>query len=120
MQADVILVADDEAIVRELVAMILKRAGFQVLAAIDGVDALTRSRAFAGPIHLLLSDVKMPRMTGPALALAIAGERPGIRIVLMSAHSDRELPPALLSGMLAKPFLPNQLVARIRRELRVA
>lgn len=119
MQADVILVADDEAVVRELVAMILRRAGFQVLAAIDGLDALMVSRGFAGPIHLLLSDVKMPRMTGPALASAIAEERPGIRIVLMSAHSDWDLPPALLAGILAKPFLPNQLVARINRELRV-
>lgn len=112
----VILVADDEAVVRNLVNTVLTHAGYNVLMATDGAEALRLSREHAGAIHLLLTDIYMPAMEGPELAQAILEERPGVRVLLMTGHAERLGDPQLLT-VLRKPFRPADLVARIEKTL---
>lgn len=112
----VILVADDEAVVRNLVNAILTHAGYRVLIAADGAEALRLSRAHAGAIHLLLTDVYMPFLAGPEVAQAILEERPGVRVVLMTGHADSLAEPQRLT-VLRKPFRPADLVSRIETAL---
>src|SRR3954467_270965 len=82
-----ILVADDEEIIRILVSGFLTHNGYKVMVAENGDDALVQSRAYEDKIHLLLSDFKMPGLTGVDLSTKIALERPGIRVVLMSGFA---------------------------------
>lgn len=112
----VILVADDEAVVRNLVNATLTHAGYSVLMATDGAEALRLSRAHTGSIHLLLTDVYMPFMAGPEVAQAILKERPEIRVLLMTGHVESLGEPQRLS-VLRKPFRPTDLVARIEKAL---
>jgi CheY-like chemotaxis protein len=73
-----ILLAEDERPLRKLVLKILRAAGYNVIVAADGRDGLEKSRQFNGTIHLLLSDVEMPNMTGIELATQIQIVRPEI------------------------------------------
>jgi hypothetical protein len=69
----VILVVEDEVLVRNFVCLQLQRDGYQVLAAADGVEALQVARAYTGTIHMLLTDVIMPRMDGPGARASDVG-----------------------------------------------
>jgi CheY-like chemotaxis protein len=111
-----ILVAEDEPLVRNLVCLALAGAGYRVLAATDGEDAVRVSRSYEGRIDLLLTDVKMPKLIGPEAALLIQRDRPEIRIVLMSGHASG-LEPEASRDMLRKPFIPKQLLDRVEQEL---
>jgi CheY-like chemotaxis protein len=113
----VILVVDDEPSVRNVVQMSLTDAGYQVLTASDGAEALDVSRAYSGAIDLVVSDVVMPNMPGTELAERIVQERPGIRVLLMTGKLSAGIPPHLLPGLLRKPFRPKQLLERIRQLL---
>ena len=113
----VILVVDDEPFVRNVVQRSLTDAGYRVLTASDGVEALDVSRAYSGAIDLVLSDVVMPNMQGTELAERIVQERPGIRVLLMTGKSTADVPPHLLPDLLRKPFRPEQLLERIRQIL---
>ena len=108
----VILVAENEAVVRFVAQAVMTNAGYEVLTASDGAHALEISRSYAGTIHLLLSDVCMPKVQGPDLARTIAAERPGIRILLMTGSSGAMVRDSQ-SDLLQKPFRPVQLVERI-------
>ena len=112
----VILVADDEAVVRNLVRAVLTIAGYSVLIAEDGAEALRLSREHSGTIHLFLSDVYMPGMAGPEAAQVIAGERPGVRVLLMTGHTER-VPEPRHTSILRKPFRPAELVQRVEKAL---
>jgi DNA-binding NtrC family response regulator len=113
----VILIAEDEAGVRNIVRIILESAGYFVLTGDDGEEALLISRKFPRTIHALLSDVKMPKMDGWALRDAILQERPDIKVLLMSGQVDG---PAEDIPFLQKPFAPGQLIQRMRQLLSVA
>jgi two-component system, cell cycle sensor histidine kinase and response regulator CckA len=113
----VILLAEDEPVVRDFVEMALTYAGYQVLAATDGDHALQVSRSYMGTIDLLLSDVRMPNMIGTDLATAIEKERPGIRVMFMTGEGSGEIPPPLKLTLLRKPFLPKQLLEGVARVL---
>jgi CheY-like chemotaxis protein len=71
----IILLAEDEFSIRSLVLAILQEAGYNVIVAVDAHDGLEKSRQFKGTIHLLLSDVEMPNMTGIELATQIQIDR---------------------------------------------
>src|SRR5579883_1533840 len=113
----VVLLVDDEPAVLRMVEAVLANAGFTVLTAADGPEALKVSRDYPGAIHLLLTDVVMPEMDGPELAEKLTQERPRMRVLLMSGHSPHQIPEAFLSRLLQKPFHPRELLERIRREL---
>jgi PAS domain S-box-containing protein len=114
--AATVLVVEDEPVVRELVTEMLATAGYRVLAAGSGREALAAFDA-DGDVDLLLSDVVMPSMTGPELARQIRERRPDVRVVYMSAYSDEAVTGhgalELGDGFLAKPFSRDLLVETI-------
>jgi len=110
----VILVVDDEAFVRDLVHHVLQAAGFVILSAADGEQALHVSRTFPRTIHLLVSDVVMPKLDGIALREQILRERPSIKVLLMSGTIEHRL-----EGLefLPKPFKVEALRERVLKLL---
>ena len=111
----VILVVDDEVMIRNVARITLEADGYFILTAHDGEEALHISRSFPGTIHGVLSDVKMPKMDGLELRERILMERPGIQVLLMSGCVD--VPPPSDVPFLAKPFDPAALKGRIRQLL---
>jgi two-component system, cell cycle sensor histidine kinase and response regulator CckA len=118
----IVLLVEDEAAVRILARRILARAGYTVLEARDGEEALTLFATHQGEIDLLLTDAVMPRMGGIALATALRKRRPGLPIVLMSGYSedmaygDAHLPDGV--AFLQKPFELQGLVDTVAGVLR--
>jgi len=110
-----ILVVDDDEGTRLLVRHILTIHGYEVIEAHDGPQALRVAGQHEGPIGLLLTDVSMPRLDGPALAGQLKLERPYLKVLYMSAHSRDLLREKLgREAVLWKPFTPEDLLDRVR------
>jgi signal transduction histidine kinase len=104
-----VLLVDDDDDVRRMVDRVLRRAGYTVVTATSGNDALTRARAYPGEIDLLLTDMVMPGMTGQDLIRALAVERPRIEVVFMSGyHPGMPIDPR---RFVAKPFDRDTLLS---------
>ena len=103
-----ILIAEDEETLRDLVARAFAEQGDRVIATADGTEALEALQTSDGAFDLLLADIKMPRMDGIALALAVARDFPKIPILLMTGYADQRERAAglesLICGVVAKPF----------------
>src|ERR1041384_6601412 len=84
----VIVVAEDEVMIRNIVRITLEAEGYFILAADDGEEALEIARKFPGTIHAVLSDVQMPKMDGLELRKRILEERPDTKVLLMSGYVD--------------------------------
>jgi two-component system cell cycle sensor histidine kinase/response regulator CckA len=119
---ETVLIVEDEEAVRGLARRILRQSGYSVLEAGGGEEAVEIAVRHEGPIDLLLSDVVMPGMGGPALAHKIRQLRPATRILLMSGYTDDAiLHHGGLAGnlaFLAKPFTPDGLLRRVREVLK--
>jgi len=114
----IILLAEDDAAVRNLVALMLLKEGYAVLAANDGQEALDICRQFKEPIHLLLTDKTMPRMTGVELAEQVLRKRSEIKILIMSGETpDAVLNQNIPDAFLPKPFMPPTLLKCVQRLL---
>ena len=114
----VILLAEDDAAVRNLVTLMLLKEGYAVLAANDGQEALDICRQFKEPIHLLLTDKTMPRMTGVELAEQVLRKRSEIKILIMSGETpDAVLNQNIPDAFLRKPFMPPTLLKCVQRLL---
>ena len=105
----VILVADDEPMIRNIARIVLEREGYFILTAGDGEEALLLSRAYPGTIHLFLTDVEMPKLDGFQLRERLREERPDTKELLMSGqvHLAGE------KAFLPKPFGPDILKERV-------
>lgn len=116
--SETILIVEDEQLVRSSLVKALKRAGYQVLEAGNGVEALARARAYPGKIHMLLTDLVMPEMGGIELERRLTSERPGLACQFMSGYADERH--GLLDvdvDLLSKPFSISVLLRRIRQRL---
>jgi PAS domain S-box-containing protein len=109
---ETILLVEDEAEVRRVLHQILIGKGYRVIQAESGDEALAMSRMFRGTIHLLLTDVTMPRMKGPELASRLVHDRPETRVVYMSGYNDETLPRE--ETILQKPFSAQTLTQTLR------
>src|SRR6266852_1165249 len=87
----VILVADDEVIIRNLVTILMQLEGYLVLAAADGQEGLELSRKYSGKIDLVITDMEMPRLNGSDLSAHLLEERPGIKVLVMSGSDIAEI-----------------------------
>ena len=119
--SETVLVVEDSDSLRRLVQHVLLKQGYTVLLANDGEDALRVSREHAGPIHLMLTDVVMPRMGGLELAGRLQGLRPDTRVLYTSGYIEQDgLDAATADGkfaFLAKPFTPDELARKVRETL---
>ena len=113
---------EDEGALRKLMTKVLERAGFQVVEAKDGEQAVEICRSWAEPLDMVVSDLAMPRLNGLQLKEIVAGLRPKMKFLLISGYAEDvvEDPTILRSdtNFLEKPFLPNELVLKVRQVLR--
>jgi CheY-like chemotaxis protein len=115
-----ILVVEDEPAVRSLVARILVDCGYAVIEADGGASALEAHGRFDGSIDLLITDVVMPRMSGPQLADQLKERNPDLPVLFISGHLGETVESqGLLDGanLLGKPFTSAQLAGEVRRVL---
>jgi len=117
--SETILLVEDEDTVRELARRVLERSGYRVLLARNGNEALELCGSHRGPVHLMLTDITMPQMSGPELAREAASRFPGLKIAYISGYSEantKELP-GPYGDLLGKPFTAEALIAKVREVL---
>jgi CheY-like chemotaxis protein len=115
---ETVLVVEDEEMLRRLAVRTLKRAGYKVLVAANGGEALLQLETFDDPVHLLLTDVVMPGMSGRELADRLRRTRPEMMILFTSGYTDDAI---LHTGVLddltqfiGKPFSTVDLMRKVR------
>jgi CheY-like chemotaxis protein len=118
---ETILLVEDDVAIRELAGKVLDSYGYTVLAAQDVAEAIALGTDHAGPIHLLLSDVVMPDLSGPDLAQRLVRRRPALRVLYMSGFSNYLATHlgviSKQAGFISKPFTPEALASRVRQVL---
>ena len=118
---ETVLLAEDEDAVRRLAQRVLERAGYNVLAAKDGADALRVAESHDGVIHLLVTDMVMPTINGRQLSEKLRAARPYMRTLFLSGYTDSSVVrQGLLTGgehFLQKPFTNDTLTRRVRELL---
>ena len=118
---ETLLVVEDNAAVRAVLCRVLKDAGYVVLDACDAVQATAICESHTGPIHLLLSDVVMPGVSGPELAVELMGKRRDMKVLFMSGYSGSAITRhgVLREGLtfLQKPFSPGSVTRAVRAAL---
>jgi len=119
--AETVLVVEDEEVLRRLASRILSLAGYKVLEARIGGEALVLCEQHDGPIHLMLTDVVMPQMSGRKLAERVASLRPDMKVAYMSGYTDDAV---VRNGVLdpdmpfiQKPFTASGLARKVREVL---
>ncbi|MDQ2998036.1 MAG: response regulator, partial [Chloroflexota bacterium] len=119
-----VLVVDDEAAVRMLVARVLERGGLTVLTAIDGRSGIEAFQAHTATIDCVLLDLTMPHMGGDQAFMVIHDLKPDIPVVLMSGFTNEDVVSRFgdirPTAFLQKPFTPQDLSAIIQKTLKIA
>ncbi len=118
---ETIMLVEDNAMVRDLTVEALRDAGYHVLLAENGLEALRLAAAHPQPIDLLVTDVVMPEMSGVTLAEKLAMDRPGLRVIFMSGYTDETITyhgvEVSSSAFLSKPFMTDALLIKVREVL---
>jgi two-component system cell cycle sensor histidine kinase/response regulator CckA len=118
---ETLLLVEDEASVRQASAQFLSRSGYTVLEANDGAEALRVSQQHHGPIHLMVTDVVMPKMAGPKLAALLAHERPEMKVLFVSGYAEKTVLQHgnidVTTAFLQKPFSLKMLARKVREVL---
>jgi len=118
---ETVLLAEDDERVRRLTVSVLGQLGYTVLEASDGEEALEVARQYAGEIHLLFTDIVMPKKCGNEIAGEIRQDRPGIKVLFSSGYTgdvvaqQGALDPAI--PFLQKPFTPRTVAVKVREAL---
>jgi signal transduction histidine kinase/CheY-like chemotaxis protein len=116
-----VLFVEDEVALRNLMHRVLAKGGYTVLAAGDGLEALALVEGHPGRIDLVVTDVVMPRMSGPELATRLRSRDPGIRLLYVSGYTADQLHSQTDLGedatLLAKPFTSDGLLRKVREVL---
>jgi CheY-like chemotaxis protein len=118
---ETLLLVEDDRMVREVAIAILLRAGYRVLEAADGAQALELYEQHERQIDLLLTDVVMPRMSGRDLARTLRGRHPELKVLLMTGYAQSAvlhngaLEPG--AGLVQKPLTPSALLLEVRKTL---
>lgn len=113
-----VLLVEDEDMVRDYALEVLTLFGYEVIEALGGEDALEALRTGPRP-DLLLTDVVMPKMSGPELARIIRDRHPEVKVIYMSGYATEEMGrrPDLSAAFMAKPFTPEELARLVRQVL---
>ena len=118
MAKETILVVEDEDALRILLCRFFRLYGYEVLEARHGGEALLLSERHRGPIHLMVTDVVMPQMSGKELADRLAPLHPEMTVFFMSGYTDGDLTsyglPEPSQHFIPKPFRPMDLVKKVR------
>ncbi len=113
-----VLVVDDEEIVRSTAERVLEALGFEVLLASDGREGLETFRSHADQVRVVLLDMTMPERDGRETFTALRRLRPDVRVILSSGYNEQEVTSAFagegLAGFIQKPYAPHQLAAVLR------
>ena len=114
---ETVLVVERDESVRHLVQKSLEEGGYTVLVAANGPAAIALSDSFQGVIHLLLTDVMMPRMSGPELSERLLPDRPEMKVLYVSGHTpaERKIPQG--SAYVQKPFTDSTLIPKVHEIL---
>ena len=119
--SETVLVAEDEDAVRVLTRLALQREGYTVLETRNGAEALELAASYQAPIHVLLTDLVMPKMSGRQLAEQLAKSRPGLKVLFVSGYMDDAIIRHGLmmasTAFLQKPFSPDALAQKVREVL---
>jgi DNA-binding NtrC family response regulator len=122
--SETILVVEDEEALRTLLCRFFRLYGYNALEARHGGEALLLCERHPGPIHLMVTDVVMPQMSGKELADRLAPLHPEMMVVFMSGYTDSDLSgygaPDSSQHFISKPFRPMDLVKMVRNSLDAA
>jgi two-component system, cell cycle sensor histidine kinase and response regulator CckA len=122
--SETVLLVEDEESLRELLREVLEANGYSVLVARDGAEVSKIAEAHTGTIHIMVTDVVMPGMSGPKILDLIAPTRPGMKVLFLSGYSDESVTRHGLVGpgraFLSKPFGPEVLLRKVRESLDAA
>ncbi len=113
-----VLLVEDEIRIRRLLHGLLVSSGYQVLTAQDGEEGLEAAAAHSGPIHLLVTDVVMPKLSGADMAKLLVAKHPDLKVLFMSGYTDDAIihhgVQASEITFIAKPFKPHILLERLK------
>lgn len=116
MAPQTILVVEDEPPIRQLIAGALRREGYEVIETRNGVEALEQFSARAADVALVITDMRLPYMTGEELVPRLRDERPSLKVICISGYG-RNVPPEWHCGFMEKPFTRDQLLTEVRHTL---
>jgi CheY-like chemotaxis protein len=114
---ETILLVEDEEGVRRVVEHMLRRRGYHVLSSTSSSDAMTVAEQHPGSIHLLITDMIMPDITGRKIADCLVARRPEMRVLYVSGYGD-PVGPEAENAFLQKPFSIEELALKVREVLR--
>lgn len=118
--SETILLVEDSKSLRELTRELLAHGGYSVLEAKDGVEALEVSKQYEGTIHLLMTDIIMPKMRGTEVAIQFAKQRPNTAVIFLSGYTEEaisHIPGARRIAILEKPYTADSLLRTARQTL---
>ena len=116
-EEDTVLLVEDQDAVREVLGAALKRAGYSLLEAANGEDALSVASDHPGKISIVVTDVVMPKLGGPDLYRRLIKMRPGIKVLFMSGYAEEQVRKCGVEGesaFLEKPFSLGHLTRTVR------